>query len=177
MMSLLMDGMLSAEEQEALEAHLRLCTGCQAEWARWRQVDALLASEHVLVPSPGFGAGVLERVGQHRRRQRRLLGGALLLGGSLSVWGMVLLALAAAALLWVLSDPRVAVHGAHVLSQLLAAGGLLVTAVRLGLVGMTSPSVLPFLVTYACAVMALTALWIRLAQRRPLRSGVPMLVL
>jgi len=177
MMSLALDGMLSPEDQRTFEAHLRTCPDCQARWTRWRQVDALLAAGPVLSPSPGFSARVLERVNRRGRRQRRLLGGALLLGGSLSVWGMVLLALVAAALLWTVSDPSVAIHGAQVLAHLLAAAGLLVKAVRLGLGSMVSPSVLPWLVGYACVVLAMTAAWVRLVRRRPQRAPALMLVM
>jgi len=177
MMSLALDGMLSPEEQGAFEAHLRTCPDCQARWTRWRQVDALLAAGPVLSPSPGFSARVLKRLRHRGQHQRRLLGGVLLLGGSLSVWGMVLLALVAAALLWTVSDPSVAIHGAQVLSHLLAAGGLLVKAVRLGLGSMVSPSVLPWLVGYACVVLVMTAVWVRLVRRRPLRAPALMLVM
>lgn len=176
MMSLALDGMLSSEEQKAFEGHLRSCVGCQGHWVRWQQVDALLAAEPVAAPAPDFSARVLERVSQRGQRQRRLLGGALLLGGSLSVWGMVLLSLAGAALLWVLSDPSVAVHGAQVLSQLLGAGSLLVKAVGLGLESLVGPSVLPLLLTFVCVMMALTVLWARLVQRRPRRAPSLMLV-
>lgn len=177
MMSLALDGMLSSEEQGAFEAHLRTCPDCRTEWTRWRQVDALLAAGPVLLPSPGFSARVLERVSRRGQHQRRLLGGALLLGASLSVWGMVLLALVAAALLWTVSDPSVAIHGAQVLSHLLVAGGLLVKAVRLGLGSIVSPSALPWLVGYACVVLAMTAVWVRLVRRCPLRAPALMLVL
>jgi anti-sigma factor RsiW len=122
MMSLALDGMLSPEEQGAFEAHLRTCPDCQARWTRWRQVDALLAAGPVLSPSPGFSARVLKRLRRRGQHQQRLLGGVLLLGGSLSVWGMVLLALVTAALLWTVSDPSVAIHGAQVLSHLLEYG-------------------------------------------------------
>lgn len=175
MMSLALDGLLAREEQEAFEGHLRRCAGCQEQWARWQRVDALLAAEPVVAPSPDFSARVLARVNQHAQRQRRLLGGALLLGGSLSVWGMVLLGLAGAALLWVLSDPSVAVHGARVIWQLIATGNLLARAVELGLESLVDPSVLPLLLTFVCVTVALTALWLRLVQRRP--QGVPALML
>jgi len=177
MMSLSLDGMLPAHDQRVLEAHLAECARCRSEWERWQRVDALLAAEPLLSPGPGFAAGVLERVAQRGRRQRRLLGGALLVGGSLSVSGMVVLALAMACLLWVLSDPSVAIRGAQVLSQLLAAGGLLATAARLSLEGLCRPSVWPWLAGYACLVVAITALWMRVVRRQPFRPSAPLVVL
>jgi anti-sigma factor RsiW len=177
MMSLALDGMLTAGDQQAFEAHLRQCARCQSEWERWQGVDALLAAEPQLSPAPDFAAGVLDRVGKRGERRRRLLGGALLVGGSLSVWGMMALALVMASLLWFLSDPSMVVHGAHLLSQLLAAGGVLATAVRLGLEGLCHPFIWPWMATYVCSVLALTWLWVRLVQRRSLRSSVPQIVL
>jgi len=159
MMSLALDGMLSPQERAAFEAHLRACPDCQAEWARWRRVDRMLAQAPMLSPAPGFSARVLERVSHRGRRQQRLVRGALLLGGSLSVWGLVLLALAMLALLWVMRTPPVVVHCVRVLLQMMTAGGLLLKAMRLWLESVTSPSALPLLVIYACVMLMLTALW------------------
>jgi anti-sigma factor RsiW len=177
MMSLALDGMLGSEERGEFEAHLVGCAICQAEWERWQRVDALLATEPERSPSPELVAGVLRRLSQRGRRQSRLVGGALLVGGSLSVWGMVVLALSMSAALWFLSDPVIAVHVAHVGSQLLAAVGLLATAVRLGLGGLVRPTVWPWLAVFACMVLMLTSLWMRVVQRRPLRPMGPMLLL
>jgi len=170
MMSLALDGMLSPEEQGAFEAHLHTCPDCQARWTRWRQVDALLAAGPVLSPSPGFSARVLKRLRHRGQHQRRLLGGVLLLGGSLSVWGMVLLALVALTLPWAFSNPSLVIHGVQVIWQLLTAGSLLIKAVRLWLESMANPSVLPLLISYGCVMLALTVLWGWLVQRRPRRA-------
>jgi len=170
MMSLALDGMLSPEERAAFEAHLRVCPDRQVEWARWQRVDSLLAQAPMLSPAPGFSGRVLERVNRRGRRQQRLVRGALLLGGSLSVWALVLLAMAALTLLWVIRTPSVAIHGVQVFLQMMTAGGVLLKAMRLWLESMTSPSVLPLLVTYACVMLVLTALWGWLVRGRPRRA-------
>ena len=167
LMSLSLDGMLSPEDQRALDGHLHTCDACRVEWERWQQIDALLEAEQALAPAPGFSARVAEQLEQRGRSRRRLLGRALLVGGSLSVWGMVSLALVVANLLWMVSDPSMAVYFAHVLTQLVSAAGLLVKAVLMGLESMASPSVWPWVAGYLCVVLALTALWVRLVRRPP----------
>ena len=97
-----------------------------------------------------------------------------MVGGSLSASGIVVLALVAASLLWFLSDPSVTIRGAQVLSQLLVAVGLLATAARLGLEGLCLPAVWPWLAAYACLVLAITAVWMRVVRRRPFRPSVPL---
>ena len=160
-MSLALDGMLSTEERTAFDTHMGQCSECQAQWEWWQQVDELLTSDPVLLPSAGFSDRVLERVGQRSQQRRRLLRGALLVGGSLSVWGMAVVALAVAGLLWILSDPSVVVYFARTVSQLLTASGLLAKTVRIGLESVVRPSVWPWLASYACFVVALTLLWVR----------------
>jgi anti-sigma factor RsiW len=177
LMSLSLDGMLSEEERQEFEAHLARCAQCQSEWERWQSVDVLLKSEPVRSPTPEFSAGVLDRLAQRSRRQRRLVGGALLVGGSLSAWGMVVMALAMAAFLWILSDPAVAIHVAHVGSQVLAAVGVLVTAARLALAGVLNQGIWPWLAIYFGVVLALTSLWMRVVRRRPSRPTVSMFIL
>jgi len=150
LMSLSLDGMLSIEEQRALEGHLHDCDECREEWVSWQQVDALLGSDRVLSPAPGFRAGVLEQLERRGKSHRRLLGRALLVGGSLSVWGMVTLSAVVAALLWMVSDPSMAGYFAHVLTQLLSAGGLLVKALLMSVESMASPAVWPWVASYLC---------------------------
>lgn len=171
MMSLALDGMLSAEEQASLETHLRACPDCRAQWARWQRVDSLLAGVPMLAPAPAFSARVLERVSQRGHRQRRLVRGALLLGGSLSVWTLaLLLTMGTLALSWALRNPSLTIHTLQVVLQMMTAGGLLLKALRLWLESMVSPALLPLLATYACVMLALTALWGWLVQLRPRRA-------
>jgi len=167
LMSLSLDGMLSPEDQRALDGHLPDCDECREEWERWQQVDALLVSARLLSPAPGFSDRVTEQVERRGQSRRRVLGRALLVGGSLSLWGMVSLSLVVAGLLWMVSDPSMAVYFAHILTQLLSAGSLLVKAFLMGMESMTSPAVWPWAASYLCVVLALTALWVRLVRRRP----------
>ena len=80
---------------------------------------------------------------------------------------MVSLSLVVAALLWTVSDPSMAVYFAHVLTQLLSAAGLLVKAFLMSMESMASPVVRPWIASYLCVILALTALWVRLVRRRP----------
>jgi len=176
-MSLALDGMLSAEERAAFEAHVHACPDCWAEWKRWQQVDRFLAEAPMLAPAPGFSGRVLEQLSRRQRRQRRLVGGVLLLGGSLSVGVLTLLVLIALVLLWALHMPALIIQGVRVLLEMAMAGGLLLKAMRLWLQSVVSPPLLPWLVTYICVMNALIALWGWLVQRRSRRAPtLPILV-
>lgn len=166
MMSLALDGMLSAAERRTLEEHLGSCSTCSAEWGRWRQVDALFSSEPAAAPPAEFSARVMAGVQAQVKRRRRLTLSAWLVGGSLYVWAMAALALGLAGLLWVLSDPPVAAVLARVLTQTLSAVGLLAKALRLGLAGIMRQEVVALVMSYACIVAATLAMWVRLARRR-----------
>src|SRR5512142_823133 len=60
-----LSGTLEPAAQRAVESHLSTCVACRQEMLMLRDVSQLfgpLRSEEVFEPSPGFFAGVMERV-------------------------------------------------------------------------------------------------------------------
>jgi anti-sigma factor RsiW len=103
MMSALLDEELTLQERRGLDAHIRSCPACQAEWASLRALDALLSrAGRTLMPAP---ARLRDRVQQRLTRQqqaRRTLVGTLVLALGTSallllVFGPTLLRLVSAA--------------------------------------------------------------------------------
>ena len=100
-MSLALDGELSANEEEQLQAHLTSCPACQAEWEAMRAVSTLLAKEPMQSAPWGFSARVDQRISQRTARPRRVFGGLAVVTGSLSALAAALVLLVGvAALLW-----------------------------------------------------------------------------
>jgi len=171
LMSLALDGMLTASEQDALEAHLRSCPECDAQWGGWKEVDALFSSEPVVAPSAGFSGRVMAEVQAVADRRRRLRRGAWLVGGSLYVWAVAAVSMVLAALLWVLSDPSVVIIFARVLGKMLGAAGLLVKAALLALSGAMQPEVVALVMSYACVVAATLVMWVRMVRHHNDRNA------
>lgn len=170
LMSLALDGLLTPSELGALEAHLQSCPACNAEWGRWKEIDALFGSEPAVAPSAQFSSRVIAEVQAQANRRRRLTRGAWLVGGSLYVWTVAAMAVGLAALLWVLSDPMVVVVFARVLTKMLAAAGLLAKAMRLALFGLVRREVLAVVMSYACLLSATVVMWVRMVRLRDGRN-------
>jgi hypothetical protein len=64
MMSLQLDGLLGAEEERELLAHIGACTECTALWGPMNEVHAMLVASALepLAPSPDFSLKVMARV-------------------------------------------------------------------------------------------------------------------
>ena len=56
------DGMLSPSERTSMEAHLRTCADCRAEWVLLQGVVRALREEPLIGPPSGFTAKVMARV-------------------------------------------------------------------------------------------------------------------
>ena len=64
MMSLQLDGLLGAEDERQLLAHIGSCAECTALWGPMNEVHAVLVASALepLAPSPDFSLKVMERV-------------------------------------------------------------------------------------------------------------------
>lgn len=166
LMSMELDGMLSVEESEALDAHLAECADCRAEWIRWRRIDSLLSAEPAIDPAAGFSNRVLERIDGEVCKERRRLTAAVVIGGGLSVWFLAILSLLIAVALWWLTDPLVRLQAAKVLSQLVPPVSTLCKAASALTGAVASVQAVPWVAALAGWVATITVLWALLLQRQ-----------
>ncbi|MCS6844239.1 MAG: zf-HC2 domain-containing protein [Caldilineales bacterium] len=171
-MSLALDALLSPPEQQAFHQHLASCAQCRSRWLTWQQLDRMLMAAPLVGPAPGFVARVDQRLRRRQASRERLLGGLVLIGGTLLVWTLVVLSAAVAVALWLATNPTAQLHLAELLGfvgQLvaLAVGNLL--ALRSGLAASAAaPLVTLFL---SVLLVALAFLWLRLIPPRQTPSN------
>ena len=173
LMSLALDGLLESGEQREFHAHLQECEACRGQWLKWRRISDVFQVEPFRAPTPGFILRVDQAVLRDEKRRERLWGGLVLVGGTLSIWTILLmgLALTLTAGMTVSSGVRLD------LKQLLGIGGLLVTSIvqdltviRDGLLVMLpDPAVTAGLVA---VLVVLALIWLRLVRSSGRRSGV-----
>lgn len=162
-MSLALDGLLDDQEQRAFDAHLQACPACQGQWRRWQRISLILEAEPFVGPAPGFVLRVDRSIQAERQRRERILGGLVLLGGTLSIWITLLLGLVLSAVLWLLTTPDSQV----VLAQLGYFAGQML-ALLLGSLAVWRDSLFnllpaPFwLLLVATTLMIAAAAWLRL---------------
>jgi predicted anti-sigma-YlaC factor YlaD len=111
LMSLALDGLLSAEEQQRLDQHLAGCLTCRLTWSRWQRIARVLTVQPFVGPPPAFMLHVDRALQRREQRHERLLAGWLLAGGAFTVWTLIALsaALTGAVLLTALPALRVQV--------------------------------------------------------------------
>ena len=93
-MSLALDGLLDATGQQDFDAHLNACEVCRAQWLKWRRISDVFQVEPFTAPAPGFMLRVDQAVQRDEKRRERLWGGLVLVGGTLSIWTVLLMGLA-----------------------------------------------------------------------------------
>jgi len=165
MMSLALDGMLSPEELSELNNHLDLCPSCRAKWVRWQSVGALLSAQPLAAPSLSFSESVMVGVDQMVDRKSRAKKAALL-GGSLSIWAGLILALGIAVALWILSDPVTIALSAERATRILSTCALLIKGLRLGLGGVVKSDAISIVVNSAAVGMGVAVLAALYLQQR-----------
>lgn len=69
LISLSLDGLLTTDEQSALERHLRSCAACTTVWDHMKHVDQLFKVQPEVAPSFNFKAHVMARVSGYERRK------------------------------------------------------------------------------------------------------------
>lgn len=83
-----LDGGVSDPEWERVQAHLQACQACAQTWLALQQVDRLLRAAPLATPPPDFARRAARVALETERRRQRLVGGIVLLVGSV---GAVLL--------------------------------------------------------------------------------------
>jgi len=168
LMSLRLDGLLSADQEQQLQAHLVDCQACREQWAALSWLSARLEAEPPAAPVSDLAARVTARLEQRELRRRRLYSGIGICIGSLGLWAaaaVVVLVLSA-----VLLEPSLYATlldvGLSVLRSTLAllsvVGRALWAVVR---AVVTRPSGL-LLIGYGLLAVALATFWTRVVLRR-----------
>lgn len=105
-MSLALDDLLDTQERRAMKQHLEHCTECRAEWAVWQQISHMFQVEPFVGPASGFALRVDSRISRHQVRRERLLGGLLVVGGTASIWAILLLGVVLTTAFWLIISPE-----------------------------------------------------------------------
>lgn len=171
-MSLALDGLLESAEQLEFNAHLNACEACRGQWLKWRRISDVFQVEPYSAPTPGFMLRVDQAVQRDEKRRQRLWGGVVLVGGTLSIWTVLLMGLALT-----LTVGMTVFTGAQVdLLKYLGFGGqaaavLLesLTTIRGGLLAMLPGPAVTIGLAAVLAVLAL--IWLRLVRSSDRRSG------
>jgi anti-sigma factor RsiW len=162
-MSLALDGMLSADEERLLDQHLRACPACQASWGKWQRIAHVLTVEPFAGPPQGFALRLDQALQRDEQRQERILAGLVLTGGTLTVLALVVLGTALTTALWMAISPAARVQ----LVETLGFAGQFVTLVLQNLASIRDSLVAlmpdPLVMLAIClALMVAGAAWIRL---------------
>lgn len=125
-MSLALDKRLAPPEQAALHEHLLLCSACRQEWDLWQGLSSRLEQAPRVSPAPGFAQRFEKRLQRQQAARHGLLGGVVLLTGSISLWSLLALVGLLLGASWVSAHPawasstvQFAVRLAHALPPVL----------------------------------------------------------
>ena len=164
LMSLSLDKVLTADKARQLQMHLERCQSCQAKWISMERISQLFADAPLVPPPTGFAVKVSQRLAQRQARRRGVLGGVILLMGTISLTVLVLPAIIGAfmTLEQLFSYAPLLSHGLQLILKLVSIGRPLVKAGWLALTALLSSAGPPILASYSLAVFVLTALWVRL---------------
>jgi hypothetical protein len=167
LMSLSLDEALTPDKARQLQMHLEHCQSCQAKWISMERISQLFADAPLVPPPTGFATKVSQRLAQ-REALRGVLGGVILLVGTISLTALALPTTIGAfiALEQLFSCSPLLSHGLQLILKLISIGRPLVKAGWLVLTSLFSPFGQPILVSYSLIVFALTALWVRLVSGR-----------
>lgn len=108
-MSLALDNLLEGAELQDFRNHLAHCQSCRQRWQRWQSFSDVLQVEPLMGPRPGFVVRVDERLRRRQKRSEQWAGGLVLVGGTLSIWALLVAGLALTALIWSILNPVVRV--------------------------------------------------------------------
>ena len=171
-MSLALDGLLDATELQEFDAHLNACEVCRGEWLKWQRISDVFQVEPFTAPAPGFMLRVDQAVQRDEKRRERMWGGLVLVGGTLSIWTVLLMGLALT-----MTVGMTVFSGAQVDPlKYLGIGGeaaavlvLSLATIRDGLLAMLPDPAVSIGIAAVLAVLAL--IWLRLVRSSGRRSG------
>ncbi len=158
-MSLALDGLLAEGEQDAFDQHLAACEPCRTRWLKWQRISDALWVEPFAGAGQGFALRVDSLVQHEQRRRERMLGGLVLVGGTVSIWAVAALSVAITVIVGLAVAPGARWQVAEYFgfgSQAAAVVLRSATALRDSLLTMPGPGVLA---AALCVLLGLIALW------------------
>jgi len=168
LMSLHLDGALSPDQQQQLQAHLADCQACREQWTLVSWLSARLKAEPPAAPAPHFAARVTARLEQRETRRRRLYSTIGICIASVGLWTAA--ALGVLVLFAVLSEPALQAvlvdMGVSLLQSVLAVVSVLGKAVWAITYALATRPTGLLLVGYALLALTLAAFWTRALFRR-----------
>lgn len=171
LMSLALDGLLAATDQQVLQGHLAACPACRAEWEAMQQVSDLFKGTEMVGPRLGFASRVERRLADKSKKRRQLFGGAVVLTSSLSLATVtaVVLALIVVGIVagnWLDLAPDLK-QGTNTVSQIASGVTLMGKGVSLFLTDFLRAFGLPMVIGVGIALALLLVIWIWLFIKRP----------
>lgn len=171
LMSLALDGLLAATDQQVLHGHLAACPACRAEWEAMQQVSDLFKGTEMVGPRLGFANRVERRLADKSKKRRRLFGGAVVLTSSLSLATVtaVVLALIVVGVVagsWFDLAPDLK-QGTNTVSQIASGVNLMGKGASLFLTDFLRAFGLPMVIGVGIALALLLVIWIWLFVKRP----------
>ncbi len=163
--SLALDEQLPADELETMRLHLGSCASCRREWELWQNIALRFQHAPMLAPPPGFARRLEERLARRANLQRGVLGGTVLLTGSVTLWGLVALGVFVAMLTWLTVDPAAANVLVSVAVRLAQTAAPVTTVVTTMLDGVRYAPVQLILVAVCAALLLAAATWGHLVLR------------
>lgn len=172
-MSLALDELLDATEQQEFDAHLTTCEVCRAQWLKWRRISDVFRVEPFTAPAAGFMLRVDQAVQRDEKRRERLWGGLVLVGGTLSIWTVLLMGLALTLTVGATVFTGAQAEPLKILGISAEAAAVLVQSlmtIRDGLLAMLPGPTVSVGLAAVLAVLAL--IWLRLVRSSGRRSDV-----
>ena len=171
LMSLALDGLLDAGDQQRLQKHLAGCAACRATWRAMQQVSVLFEQSPMVGPPLGFAVRVKRRLAEKSKKRRQVFGGVAVLTSSLSLAGvtvaaLLVIALGVVAWRWLDSLPTVQ-QGTSAVSQVASGMGLLGKGASLFLGDLLLHYGVPLVILLGIGLLLLAGLWLWLFVKRP----------
>ncbi len=165
-LSLALDSQLAAAEQATMQEHLAQCGACRQHWETWQTIAHRLQQSPMIGPAPGFVQRFEQRLQRRQAARRGLLGGIVLLTGSISLWSFLALIALLLGFSWLGANPAWA--GALVDWAVRAAQTLqpLTVAVRLFFGGLSQIPLPALSVICGGAMLLITFAWAHMVHRR-----------
>lgn len=163
LMSLALDGMLSADEASSLDQHLLACPACQTSWNKWQRIAHVLTVEPFAGPPQGFALRLDQAMVRDEQRHERMLAGLVLAGGTTLVLALIVLGTALTTALWMALAPPARVQLVETLGfagQFAALVFQNLASIRDGVAALLPDPVV--MLALCLALMAISAVWVRL---------------
>lgn len=168
-MSLALDDLLDTADRRQFDLHLQGCDLCRSQWTKWQHISNVMQMEPFVGPAPGFALRLNQRFYQQQQRRERMLGGIVLIGGTLAIWTLLVLGLLLSTSVWLTIQPEARVDTI----QYLGFGGQLVallinnlSTLRSAVLALAPSPATIVVVGFALAIAGL--IWIKLVFYRSL---------